>query len=916
LFAVALMLEAAVRLPDAEAARGFVLQLSAARAVAAPLMAAAELQRAARMLGHGPRDVGERALDTVWTACRDLALQCPEGAELRRDAAALALSLCPTSEMPALLQLHEARAAVVTPATDVLSRVRETLVGAAAAEAGEEAARPVDPGSVRTFDPAIIRRCLRTAADRELLLLEWLDFALTTATEPRDARAQRFRDALEAEIASAHADRAAGHLQDRVRAQLDPTNLTQMQQYYTMLARCLSGDDAERMLARAALAQALVLHAELRDLDLDAVVRALDTESRDGSVEQLCQLDVPPEALAPVAPELARVCAAEGHGLITAAALASGLRLRQLQRLVDHAQATGDAAPVAGELAAHADQLEAADAAQLSELIAYDATRIDASARAAILQPLAPCTDAQAIRAREYAELIAAIAALRDPFAFARVPDEWVCALDVGARGGPAEARDAWLDVLSRMAAEVPAYLVCQTCVLAAAQLARWQTSGLDLAAVYTRALDQALADHGDVERICDGPLELCGFDHGASDLGAALSEFREQFGRELARVVSDDGVDSAMRLRVLQVEQRYFGSGLDNGAAELRLLADRHWTRAVGAADTAEQRHAEWQQLLEHTQTDAQVAALVRLLELWTEDRGLDACWARLLAYAVEHAQLALVLPAALCLGDSQKQALGNVVEQMLAQARQQPELVASACTLALVWTDGAWAEPAMQLVATHAQLPKAVTATTVSADEDAWGIDDAFDDDDTDDLPAADVLNSPLLHLAICARAHLAGSPPALLDALSLTLLDPAVARDYRDVLSVLAPHARRPLDELRRRYVHALYRVGLHERALQLVYAVLDVPVRSRVRGKGVAMWVRQLDFAVGGAAERPCVADSQEQPKEIVEEEHAWGDDVDIDLDLHLDPVAVQSEPEPDAWGDDDDDIDLDADLQNL
>ncbi|KAJ1840658.1 hypothetical protein LPJ70_004554, partial [Coemansia sp. RSA 2708] len=81
-------------------------------------------------------------------------------------------------------------------------------------------------------------------------------------------------------------------------------------------------------------------------------------------------------------------------------------------------------------------------------------------------------------------------------------------------------------------------------------------------------------------------------------------------------------------------------------------------------------------------------------------------------------------------------------------------------------------------------------------------------------------------------------------------------------------------------------------------------------------GVAMWVRQLDFAVGGAAERPCVADSQEQPKGIVEEEHAWGDDVDIDLDLDLDPVAVQSEPEPDAWGDDDDDIDLDADLQNL
>ncbi|KAJ2500027.1 hypothetical protein GGH96_003065 [Coemansia sp. RSA 1972] len=919
-FIVGLMLESAVRQNDGKAAGSFVRQLQASmHLVLVPCMRSVEAKRTQRMLGREDLDRtdDERAVDLIWTACVDLVKS--SNAEYDADPVSLALSLCPAEQVPELLRLsvnsvvwQDPWISMASP-TDVLQGVRDMLVGSSPIPVAQPSEQ-VGLDTMRTFDVAILRRGLRSAQNdstlRCTLLLEWLHFAVTTVKEPSDARAQEFRVSMESEIVRRFPAEAMRMLRDRVLPELDQTNIMQVHTYYSVFAKCAQAGDAEdtsaRMAqARAQLAEEIMHIPALRNVRFDELVRAVEPESRSTSVDMLGSLiGTHVDELIALAPALIR---AAGKQEPDAASLASGLRARRLQQLLDRAAATSDPTQFLAYLSDCVDQLHADDISSIASHIAFDARvarAVDIDSRDLALQQLPELNSV--MRARAFVQCAREVRELRDPFTFTRISDEWARAFDAGGRIDPgSELTSQALGVLVDMSQTESAYIVCQTYMAVSRMLQVGAEPGFRLSTVYALALEQTIACDGSVERVCDPPLELCEFDYGDNnELGGVLHKFQREFGRELERVVSDASMSSKMRLRVLQVVQQY--EHKDMRAMELKLLADIHWSHTVGSVDTKDEQCAEWQHLLSITKEgdkcEEQLGALIHMLDGWSLLISVDACWIQLLIWSVEHNYVSVVLPAVV--RTERVGALGNqVFPKLMDHAQSEPNIVCALAELALLFPDTQWAESCMALV---------VHAGYVGDEDNATHVRDH-------------ILRNSWLHVGIVVRGFVSAScaVPGLLNAIGRTLQNTRALDSC--VLEHFVPNTVHPALELMCRAVHTLCEIRMHDVAVAWVYECLSVPRMLRFGGRGkVDMWVRQLDAVAG---RNKCVVKDEgtEQlsgHKDEYEDMHAWGDDVDIDVEDVDDTDAqvpdsrlLELEILDDAWGDDDS-IDLDADLINL
>ncbi|KAJ2030915.1 hypothetical protein GGI08_009446, partial [Coemansia sp. S2] len=218
-FTAALLLQSAVDAGDYAEGYNFARQLINARSTLSKALGSAEAHRSAMMLADdgadGKQPVDVRAIGAIWTGSYGGRV------EKQLEVVALALSLCPTSDIAELLRLWNAIQLKVvgdsagTPwalsagsCDDPVVLVRQVLIGGPAQTDDNGSAirdsQTVDPESMRTFDPAIIKRCIRLA-DRQpssstgesdvrcSLLMSWLEFALTTAKEPSSEAGMEFR---------------------------------------------------------------------------------------------------------------------------------------------------------------------------------------------------------------------------------------------------------------------------------------------------------------------------------------------------------------------------------------------------------------------------------------------------------------------------------------------------------------------------------------------------------------------------------------------------------------------------------------------------------------------------------------------------------------------------------------------------
>ncbi|KAJ2450010.1 hypothetical protein EV183_004565 [Coemansia sp. RSA 2336] len=876
---VGLMLDAAMQRGDLAACQGFVRQLNAARNVFGGSMEAVEQQRAHRLLESQPAKLSEqeRSVDLIWKTCADLGQL---GGSESEDAVSLALSLCPTSEMPRLLQLLAASTPPLED-IDVLQHVQEILLGSrdsTPADAGDQSGDAnVDVEAIRTFDPAIIRRCLRLAdgsADhRRRLLLEWLDFALTTAKEPRDARAQAFRESLEQDIAKKMAPDALDCLHGRVWPQLDKTNLTQIHKYYDVRMRLAEAAEdiemEEQSRARAWLASRLQQDPELRDVRFDLLEQTL---CKSDTCEQcVCALatDMDVGRLMPLVEELAAVA-----GNMAASELASNLLSWQLHQRLDAAIESKDATAFLDLLAADSG-LEAKEAVRLAERLAFDesvAGALDVGERLSALLLCPEDQQASVERARDYVQFLEQLRSMHDPFTFVSVSGEWVGEFDKGK----SNLYEQWTSALVQMSLREPAYFVCQAGVWASDLLERWgEQKRIRLDEIYGAAVDQAAHDKDLLVRVCESPLELCQFNYGQdSPLGMQLQQFKERFKQKLEDKVADPQISSSIRLCLLDVLSRHYDE--QDASMRMRLWADQHWNVQAGELQRLEQRVALWQQLLAKTERSEQAVELAAELFRWPEDA--DSCWVQLLQGAVEsHTWVREVLALAMSRGRGIRvlERIGSqVFDKLIPEARSRGELVCPLAELALLYPQATWTEPVMELMVYA--LSQASSLPQEAGDiEDAWDIDDVLSDEG-EDLRNADVaykaiLASSWVHLGLAFHKHisLALPYPQLLSGIRRTLLDYSCMPEL-------------PLAEQSVLSYHIQSNGCTRE-------ADADIVDRDRL---ATSQSRPAIDDAVvpGNAPAPSSTEDRHETPKQTISDvfednEHAWGD-VDIDLDDEL------------------------------
>ncbi|KAJ2850626.1 hypothetical protein IWW36_001737 [Coemansia brasiliensis] len=945
---VGLLLEAALQAGDLAACQGFVRQLNAARTVFASSMDVVERQRALRLLENQPAKLSEqeRAIDLIWNACIDLAQQLSsKGSDESEEAVSLALSLCPTNEMPRLLQLLAAsKPSLEDVGGDVLQHVQEILLGSGGAESADAAATAGDkdqPGdddvdieAIRTFDPAIIRRCLRVAGDaaghRRNLLLEWLDFALTTAKEPRDARAQAFRESLEKDIAKRMAPEALECLHKRVWPQLDKTNLTQIHGYFDMqmrLAAAAEDFEAEkRSRARCRLALRLQQDPQLREVQFDLLEQSLcKSEACEQCVCALAtDLGVDAGLLIPLADDLAAV--AGDH--MTASELTSNLLAWQLHKRLDVAIESKDATAFLDLLAAESEgRLGAKEAAKLADRLAFDSSAAQALDIGERLSALVLCPeDRQGTveRARDYVQFLEQLRSMHDPFTFVPLSNKWVSGFDVGRDN----LHEQWLGTLVRMCLAEPAYFVCQACVWASDLLERFgQQKKIHLDEVYGAALDQAVCgdDEAVLMRVCESPLELGQFNYGQdSTLGIQLLQFKKQFKQKLNDKVADPHISSAMRLCLLDVLGRHYDEQDSN--TRMRLWADQHWGVQAGELEQLEQRVALWQQLLSKTERSEQVVQLADELLRWPEEA--DACWVQLLQWAVESQSYVRETLASAMDNDRGIGALervgSQVFDKLIPEARRRGELVCPLAELALLYPQASWVEPVVELVvyalSQASNLPQDIQSTGGDV-EDAWDIDDddILSDEGEDQMKNADlayknILTNSWVHLGLAFHKliSLALPYPQLLSSIKNTLFDYSCMSELPPAdRSILCYHIQSNgvsgILEVLCRCVHLLRDFGLYREAILWIYEALNVPLQYRYdvrEGKVAEMWIKQLDCLCLSKHKEKSedyvvkddsnplqlqrekqVASSLSGSLQLRDEEqaaNAWGADMDIDL----------------------------------
>ncbi|KAI8325736.1 hypothetical protein GQ54DRAFT_194115 [Martensiomyces pterosporus] len=664
-FVAALLLDSATSRSDYAAAYEFARQLITARPVLNKALRAAEEYRSSHLLADNSseteRPVDVRAIEQVWGACMRLATAWSGAGsaggvgEKRLEVISLALGLCPTSKISELLRLwNSVQAGALDNSAEceqppwmasggqsrLPCSVQEALAGHAGICGAEQAKEHAETGeavdleTMRTFDPAIIKRGLRLAASKESnsdlgsglrcdLLMEWLDFSLTTAKEPTTERGLGFRRKVEADIVDKYAEPACNVLAQRVFPQLDQTNYLSLELFYSFYARCLDGcksPSAEQAQVRAQITRYIQQSSSPLDSadcsSLLAAFMAPKSETRtalQGAVNQTTVTDL--AGLAPLLVKLHPIAqidsvstGADGEAAdrwADADALASRLCLWVLQDTLDrgvgHLANTGGLASQFGTLlAGYLPTLQADDLASLATRLAFDADTaraLDLNSRWEAVRLCAnkahESSDAaeaglrEASASKAYVDYIVALHSIRDPFTFAKMPSEWAQEFDtaygsfvLSSKDSDAVVSEKCTEVLVDMVvSEVPAYFVCQVFMHTKALSEQW--GGRDvvpsLADIYTRALDRvamlatSAVDQDEAARrvvaVVEPPLELCSFDYGDDALGAALSQFKHEF-----RAVVADTVHGR-RERLLDAQEYDADSVALSSTAKLALL-------------------------------------------------------------------------------------------------------------------------------------------------------------------------------------------------------------------------------------------------------------------------------------------------------------------------------------------------------
>ncbi|KAJ2909152.1 hypothetical protein GGI21_002168, partial [Coemansia aciculifera] len=321
-FVAAIMLQSAVDAGDYSEAYNFARQLVNARPILSKALRNVEAHRSAKLLVDGDgadsrQPVEVRAIEAIWTSSVNLARAwSAEGGaavvEKQLEVVSLALSLCPTSDIAELLRLwntiqlktvgDDGQSAFANApwelsasnCSDPVERVRRVLIGcppSASKDSAKSDVQAVSSESMRTFDPAIIKRCLRLASasqplagsakldQRCSLLMTWLEFSLTTAKEPTSDTDMEYRRKVESAIVRRYPQAACETLATRVLPQIDSTNYEALEKFYALYARCLeasgNGSGSGQALVRVGTIQSVKQSAVLREIAFAQLVHAV-----------------------------------------------------------------------------------------------------------------------------------------------------------------------------------------------------------------------------------------------------------------------------------------------------------------------------------------------------------------------------------------------------------------------------------------------------------------------------------------------------------------------------------------------------------------------------------------------------------------------------------------------------------------
>ncbi|KAJ2559297.1 hypothetical protein EV175_000407 [Coemansia sp. RSA 1933] len=846
----ALLLEAATASADYSAAYDYARQLINARPVLAKAQGATEAYRSRQLLGSGGNDgladstqtvqIEVRAIECIWKACVELAAEWGNSGqwssssasqayvvhERRLEVASLALGLCPTSEIPRILRLWnqiQADHLSHTPDSnwigssplgssdsDPVSIVHETLINQAAAAMAQPvkadelsvSTELVDIESVRTFDAAIIKRCLRLAlcsagdtadTQRRELLLEWVDFALTTEKKPKDAGDAAFRRRMEADVAKRYPQDAIGVLMVRVLPQIDQIDYPRLEPFYAFYAQCLkSADDMD------AEQQAQVRLALVRRIQQGSLKAIRNTRFGDLIAPFTCNSEhkcraMLPEGLWPdcvaelveIAPELAMLRPlssidgpgkdseetwwVEGGGM-----LSSKLCLWALSDIAaNSAESTAVDERFSSMLSDCLPHMSAAeDASALTKLLAFGNQSLDAETR---YHGVAMCCehlsnmDHPLLRAAEdalaYMEYVVGLRAIHDPFMFASLSEPWAMRLDVCAYqrtrqwSDGASIVEACVGVVGQMAAHEGPYFVCECYVRIKALAAKLGGAVPELSQLYMQVVQDAIDQHRHsgtdagalsmrLKAVVDPPMELCGFEFGdGSALGAEMKRFGAVFGKTLVELAHSDGLDSAARLALLEAVD-HGGNSSSSAVQEQQetpsdflhfcLVADKHWGVTIDpeTRSSIEGRCAAWRELLKKTDADKEqlVDVLVALLGKWTGADEIDRCVAALIEWAARNQAPSRVVRAMADHEPLFTQSAGEYTfGSLLEDASQDPSMVPALATLGLAYPSDTWAEQCMGLVVhvmSSVSEQSADGDTVAPAEEEEDG--DAWDIDD----------------------------------------------------------------------------------------------------------------------------------------------------------------------------------------
>lgn len=929
----ALMLCAATNCGDFTSAYNFARQLLNSRQLLTKAMQKAEKYQSTQLLATDSdtrnQQIEVRAIEAIWTVCSQLAQMWWDSEEQSvvegnnekiLDVLSLALSLCPTSKIEGLLEVWNAvQSTAATPETGIID-ISEILMGSKTSTVDEQkdaGGVTVAPESMRTFDVATIRGCLRQAGTANLrcdLMLEWLEFAMTTVKEPNGEQSLAYCKRMEAGIVQKYADRACKTLADRVWPQLDQMDYQSLQTFFEFYAQCLEscGENEKSEQAQARIKILAESSGIQRDIGFADLVRIFTLPSKEKCQElaevHLNTMSTTMSLVRLVAwlAQLRAILPFDGGEYRDAVGweeeeltskLCLWFVLRQLeQRVMDPQVVFAECLPYIRKLP---------DLSTLCHRVTFYpaySMELDPECRNSVVSWCFDFTsESRTIqRCHAYMDFITKVGEIRDPFTFARLPEQWVSALGKVAADETNTAESIGKcgqgDLVDMVVAEVPSFFVFQSYVHVRELVEKWEDGGspmCSLSEVYSRALDRVLAaedmdDERGVVGLVEPPLELCSFDYGEGMLSQVLAQFKSEFTERLSEMVHGQQ-SSSVKLALLDILNRYSSDPIDNigvsdkECLQFQLLADKHWGKKIDISErTVEALGKVWKDLLELTDaqlavTNEQVDTLIMFLVGWgtTEDdkAGIADCWYRLLKWSVVNGRTERMV-VALC--GYPEQFGKEIGERLFEELAGHLEWAPSLAVVGLAYPDQNWAEQCLEPVI-HVMLSP---SETEEEDEDAWGIDDALGDNeettgadpdpDLDlDRVRSEILNNVCLHLAIMRRGYVSAcvASPELLTALGTTLLHRRSEAEVNEMLYGVTVH------ELFRRTVHTMYEIGMEAKCMEWIYEYLEVPrlLRYAVSSKQkVERWLRQVDSVVQG----------KDQEEEEEEEDVGWGEEVEL------------------------------------